>query len=486
MKINNRNLLLSSDSYKCTHWKQYPEGTTKIYSYLESRGSEKDPITGKPIYDSSVFFGLQYILKEYFIGIKVTTELINEAEKFWNQHFGIKGYFNRSGWEHIRDEYGGKLPITIKAVPEGTVVPLHNVLMTIENNDPKLYWLTNFLETMLMQVWYPITVATNSRECKKTILKYLHETGDPNIANLMLHDFGFRGVSSHETASIGGASHLINFMGSDTVSGIVLAMNYYNANMCGISVAASEHSTATPYGQECELQYLNNMLDSYPTGIISVVADSYNVFNFVGNVAADLKSKIFNRDGKVVFRPDSGDPVEVNRKLLNIMWDKFSGSVNEKGYKVLDSHVGIIQGDGIDLKTIGNILQMAKNEGFAANNFVFGSGGSLLQKFNRDTLKFAIKCSFAQINDKMVDVAKNPVTASFKRSKAGRLKLIKDDNGKFKTISSEDRLLFDTYNDELVTVFKNGELITEYTFDEIKNRADVNIEELNLKSKAVI
>jgi nicotinamide phosphoribosyltransferase len=476
------NIMINSDSYKVSHHLQIPNGTTKVYSYLESRGGD---------YEYTVFTLLQYILEKNFVGKVVTPEAINIAEMFWNQHFGYKGLFNRTMWEHILNNHDGHLPIRIKAVPEGTVVPVKNVLMTIENTDDKCASLTNFLETTLLQIWAPITIATNSRTIKVELIDRIMKTTDMLIgeaneaANFMLHDFGYRGVSSYESAGILGAAHLTSFMGTDTAPAIILLMNYYNAQMVGFSVPASEHSTATPWGRgEGEREYLINMLKQHPTGIVSIVADSYDVYNLVNLAGTDpvIKEMILERDGKTVFRPDSGDPVDVNRILINNLYQNFGGTINSKGYKVLNPKVGIIQGDGIDKAMVSLLLDMLEEEGFAATTLVYGSGGGLLQKFNRDTMKFAIKCSFMIRNGVEINVQKDPITAPGKKSKTGRLKLVKTSNG-YKTLSSKDDGFEDAI-DELVTVFENGKMLVHYTFDEIRERTKITeIDLANLYEK---
>jgi len=236
----NKNICLTTDSYKLNHWNQYPKGTEKVYSYFECRKGSK--------FAETPFFGLQYIIKNHLEGVVVTRQKIENAAKVCKAHFGDEKYFNREGWEYILNNYEGKLPVVIKAVEEGTVVPINNVLMTIENTGgEKTAWLTNFLETILSQVWYPITVAALSREVKVNIKEYLDLTSDGGLLNFGLHDFGFRGASSWESAGIGGAAHLINFLGTDTVVAMEVAMNYYNANLDGLaySVAATEHSVMT-------------------------------------------------------------------------------------------------------------------------------------------------------------------------------------------------------------------------------------------------
>ena len=235
------NLLLKTDSYKFSHHVQYPENTEKVYSYFESRIGAR--------FSETVFFGLQGYIKKYLQGVVVTKDKLEGAKKFADAHVG-PGIFNYEGWKHILEKHDGKLPIRIKAVAEGTPVAVSNVLMTIENTDPKCFWLTNYLETLLVQVWYPSTVATLSRDNKKNINKYLVETGDPAGLMFKCHDFGYRGVSSDESAQMGGAAHLVNFMGTDTVAGIVYAQAYYTADMIGFSIPASEHSTITSWGRE--------------------------------------------------------------------------------------------------------------------------------------------------------------------------------------------------------------------------------------------
>ena len=464
MKTNN--LILHTDSYKLSHWLQYPAGMKKVYSYLESRGGK---------YPATLFFGLQYFLKQ-LEGVVVTMEDVEEADAFAKAHFG-SDIFNKKGWEYIVKNHGGKLPIRIKAVKEGTLVPTHNVLMTIENTDPACYWLTNAMETMLMRVWYPITIATNSFYAKQTIANYLNETAnDLNSLPFKLHDFGYRGVSSEESAGIGGMAHLVNFMGTDTLAAIAYSNKYYDAKgVNAFSVPASEHSVACSFGKDKEQAYFLNMLDTYPTGHVSIVSDTYDVYNFVETMSSKFKNKILARQGTVVFRPDSGDPIEVNVKLINILWSIFGneGSITSTGHKLLPSQVRLIQGDGIDLESLNEILKTVTELGFSAENWVFGSGGGLLQKFDRDTLKFAIKASYGEreVDGKVIgfNIQKDPITSSGKKSKAGQLKLVKSrfDNELF-TMTSDDKNFNTWAVDEMDVVFENGEIKRTQTFEEIR------------------
>lgn len=453
------NIILLTDSYKVSHYKQYPAGTTSIYSYFESRGGEFNDVT---------FFGLQYYLKTYLQGQVVTEEKIEEAAALYNKHFG-NTIFYREGWEYILKEHGGRLPVRIKAVPEGLASPVHNVLMTIENTDPKCFWLTNFLETLLVQVWYGSTVATLSRSIKQRITQYLEETGDPSLINFKLHDFGFRGVSSVESASVGGAAHLVNFMGSDTIAALTFIQDYYNTkDVFGFSIPAAEHSTITSWGRENEAAAYRNMLNQYNEGLVAVVSDSYDVYNACENIwGGELKEEVLRRKGTLVVRPDSGVPKDVVLKVTEILGEKFGYTVNAKGYKVLHPNVRVIQGDGVDYDSIGEILENMKQHGWSADNIAFGMGGGLLQKLNRDTQKFAFKCSSAIVNGEERDVFKDPVTDKGKRSKRGRLKLVRE-NGTYVT-----RSLKEAGEDILETVFENGAIKKQYSFEEVKENSNV-------------
>jgi len=459
------NFLLKTDSYKFTHWKQYPSKTTGIYSYLESRGG---------MFPNTVFFGLQYYLKTYLEGPRFTQADVAQADQFCRQHLGSP-LFNREGWTKLYEKHRGVMPIRIKAVSEGTVVPLHNVLVTIENTDPEFPWLTNYLETLLLKVWYPTTVATLSREIKKIIGGFLERTGDPSLLPFKLHDFGYRGVSSEETAAIGGAAHLVNFLGTDTVAGILLLQDCYGEKgMPGFSIPASEHSTITAWGKEHELDAYRNMLQAYPTGLVACVSDSYDVYNACEKLWGELlKPDIIHRNGTLVIRPDSGDPVPVLTKVFEILGEKFGYETNSKGYRVLPPCVRVIQGDGVNMFTIQNMLyQLSKFSGWSADNLAFGMGGALLQQLNRDTQKFAFKCSAAHINGNWRPVYKDPVTDPGKNSKHGRLLLVEPDPGQFHTIENVQGTELD-HEDRLVTVFEHGNVLVNFDLECIRARAQV-------------
>jgi nicotinamide phosphoribosyltransferase len=456
----NHNLLLLTDSYKFTHWKQYPPETQKVYSYFESRGGQ---------FPATLFFGLQFFIKEYLAGQVVTAEKIDEAEAMIAGHLGSKEYFNRKGWEHILNRHSGRLPVIINAVPEGSLVNTSNVLMTVENTDEECYWLTNYLETLLVQAWYPTTVATLSFYMKELIAKYLTETGGIEGVNFKLHDFGFRGVSSVESAGIGGLAHLVNFRGTDTFQAVVYGKKYYGEPMAGFSIPAAEHSTITSWGKDNETRAFKNMLDQFPSGLVAVVSDSYDIFKACKDKwGSELKNAVENRNGTLVIRPDSGDPEKIVLQVLEILGDSFGYSKNAQGYKELNPKVRVIQGDGVDFKSVDAILHGLKIKGWSAANVAFGMGGALLQKLNRDTQKFAFKCSQVIVDSVPRDVFKSPITDQGKKSKAGRLRLIQKE-GEFQTVPYEPTRPGD---DCLRQVFWNGSLQIEDTLEQIRSRAD--------------
>ena len=460
--MNDFNICLATDSYKIWHWKGYMPDTENNYGYLEARNGA--------LFNKTVVFGLQYIIKKYLLGQVVTQEKIDAAEKEMDQHLG-PGFFNREGWEHILHKYGGKLPIRIKSVPEGTAVDVSNVLMSVEltENDPKICWLTNFLESLLLHVWYPMTVATLSRELKILIGDYMKLTCD-NLDSLdfKMQDFGFRGVSSYESAQIGGAAYMVFFKGSDNVPALSVPKDYYGyTGMPAFSVAATEHSIMTSRGEQGEFEVLDNIFKKTPKGILSLVIDSYDYERFISTVGTWYRDTVLEREGTTVFRPDSGDPVTVSLRCLELLDKHFGSRVNSKGYRVLNDKVRLLWGDGIDYNGIRNILFAMKNNGWSTDCMAcFGMGGGLLQKVNRDTQRMAFKSSAQFYQGAWHDVWKKPKDIT-KASKRGRLALIKED-GRFKTVKLEE---LGDRKDLLITVFENGELKNEITFDKVKENA---------------
>lgn len=453
------NFILDTDSYKPSHYLQYPQGITNVFSYLESRGGR---------FPSTLFFGLQYILKNYFT-TPVTKEDVLEAEKFLKEHGEP---FNTEGWMYIVQNLNGQLPLKIKAVPEGTLVPNHNVLMTVENTDPKCFWLTSYVETQLMRIWYPITVATQSYYIKKLIFSFLEKTSDEPEKQIpfKLHDFGARGVSSRESASIGGASHLVNFMGTDTIVGILCANKFYQAGMAGYSIPAAEHSSITSWGKDQETEAYQNMLQQFakPGALVAVVSDSYDINYAVDHIWGEsLRDQVINSGATIIIRPDSGDPVSVVARTIESLATNFGYYINNKGFKVL-KYVKVIQGDGVNENSIRQILEKLTEMEFSTDNIAFGMGGRLLQAgIDRDTNKFAYKCSSIVVNGQERDVFKDPISDPGKRSKAGRLNLITTPTGEFRTVNYESQ---DT---ALEIIYLNGVLIKEHTFKEIRERAQI-------------
>jgi len=466
--IDTNNVILSTDSYKLNHWMQYPKNTDGVYSYFESRNGAVFPYT--------TFFGLQAILIEHLAGVRVTRDIIEEARMLSLAHFGNTDYFNAEGWYHILEHHDGKLPVRIKAVPEGMSVPTGNVLMTVENTDPECYWLTNAIESLLTHVWYPSTVATLSRTTKEGIAAYLEETGcSLDGLPFMLHDFGYRGTTSHASAGIGGMAHLINFLGTDTLPAMQYAQKYYGADLEGLaySVAATEHSIMTSLGPDGELKILDELLTDYPNGILSVVSDSYDIYGFVKEVC-NRKDRIMARDGVFVVRPDSitpqhKTPEELTLWIVDTLYETFGGTINEKGFKTLDPKVRVLWGDGINQYGIFAILGYLRDAGFAADNMVFGMGGGLLQKMNRDTQRFAFKSSAQSRDGQWFDVFKRPIDLS-KMSKKGKLSLIEYE-GKLVTLENG----CSHKDDILETVFENGEMVKTYTFDEVRANAALKV-----------
>lgn len=416
------NLLLNCDSYKNSHFLQTPPNTQHIFSYLESRGG---------IYSETVFFGLQMIIKEY-LSKPITKIDILEAENITLAHGEP---FNRAGWEYILNKHKGYLPVRIRAVPEGLVIPTRNVLMTIENTDREVPFITNFIETMLMRVWYPITVATNSYFLKKLLKEYVEKTSDvvPEEAlRFMLHDFGARGVSSTEESGIGGVSHLVNFMGTDTMMGLVYAMKYYNAkNVVGYSIPAAEHSTITAWGRDNERLAYENMIEKFGHGFYSVVSDSYDIYNAVNMWGTDLKEKVIKAGGRLVIRPDSGDPVKVVPQLMTQLTSLFGCSRNSKGYAVLPNHVRLIQGDGVNPESIKKILDALDERKISRRGRMTLIYDNVEKKYETVRLPFT----------------KHPLPRWYDRT--------------------SDASVYDVMR----TVFENGKVIVDDNFDTIRERA---------------
>lgn len=464
------NIMLATDSYKASHHAMLPEGLTYGESYGESRGGE---------YPFTLYWGMSYYLQSYLQGVQVTEEKIQEAITFYNEHFGVENVFNEEGWRYILTTYGGKLPLKIESLKEGTIIPTKNILYKISSTDEKCVWLVNWVETLLMKLWYPITIATNS-VAGREILEYYHNmSGVTSSVNFLLHDFGYRGVASEEQAWIGGASHLLSFKGSDTVAGIRMLQKYYDAPMAGFSVPASEHMVMTIRGREMEIETYREILRNHGKGTkfenvpLSLVSDTYDVFNVCRFIFDDeiCRQLIMERTAPFVIRPDSGDPADVLEQCLEIIAEKFGFEVNEKGYKTIYSKIKFLQGDGITIYTMRDILEyLIVRKNWSIDNLIFGSGGGLLQSFNRDTLKFAIKASFAIVDGQPIDVYKDPITSGgSKTSKKGKLYCIREENGHYTTMNHHEieEHAISLENNVLETVFYNGDILIKPTYNQI-------------------
>jgi len=465
--------LTKSDSYKGSHGMML----AKIHTH--------NPIIGSQYYVSArkgskfpavLFFGLQYFI-EMLQNTVITEAHVESVASLFKQGLGD---FDPEPWFYVAKNLHGALPLTIRALPEGVEVPAGVPLFTIEATDPRFATSVGYLETFFSQNWYTLTVATLSHEVKKVIFEYLLKTStaDPMSAILfMLHDFGVRGASSMTTASIGGAAHAVSFFGSDNLPAVDFIQKYYGTSVQPIvSVNASEHSVMTSKLEEGELEVIRSLLENFQEGVLSIVIDSYDQYRLVKKLTTELLSLVMARHGKLVLRPDSGVPSEVLARLLSILSKNLEQyiTINDKGYKVLPNFIGIIYGDGLDLSKIRDLLEVAKVHNFSADNLVFGMGGGLLQKVDRDTCRFAWKCCAVQLEDgEWRDVYKDPVdgkgTNESKTSLKGRQKVVKID-GVYQVVR-EDSVEHKDLKNELETVFENGFVKKYVTFDEIRARA---------------
>jgi nicotinamide phosphoribosyltransferase len=448
------NLIINTDNYKHCHYPLYPPGTEYVSSYIESRGGQW-PVT--------MFVGLQAYLREYLMR-PITLDDIDEAE-FVVREQGM--HFNRDNWLGILNDHDGFLPVEIEAVPEGTVLPSRNVLVQLINTDPKYFWATSFFETALLRaVWYPCTIGTVSWLSKQAIREALARTSDNGfLLRNMLHDYGARGVSSQQSAALGGLAHLVNFDQSDTVPGILAAKRYYNAGKVSNSGPNSEHAGFCAWGRDNEAAALENMLDTFaPEGCALLLSDTYDHENCVKNIIGkQLKEKIQNFPGLVGIRPDSGDIVEVTADTTEWLMDAFGYETNSKGFKVLPPFIRTVQGDGVTFESLPKVFAELERRGMSAENAVFGMGGGLLQHWNRDTMNFGQKASAVRVNGTWRDISKTPTGAGFKVSKAGRLAL-KLENGDYSTVPRDS---IPAEENQLVPVFRNGKLLKKWDFTEL-------------------
>lgn len=473
------NNLLQTDVYKLNQAAYYPKGMTKFYSYLESRGSREEGL------DYSCFFGLQYYLMKYF-SKPVTRENVEEFEEV-SQHILGDQAPALDRFYALADL--GYIPLKIKAVREGAVMPLHQVMMSLTNTHPDFGWLVNYVESLLLKVWLPITVASNSYRFRRMFNGFADRTvGNRDAVPYQLHCFGYRGTGSEESAAIAGAAHLLSFLGTDTIAAVCMLRDYYDGMNCerpiAKSVNANEHSNVCAHTTENDdFPAIEHFIDVNPTGIASSISDTFNLWRVITDgYCGKFKDKILERDGKIVCRPDSGSPEHIicgnpsgetreeQLGALRLLDEGFGSNFNEKQFREIDSRVGLIYGDGIFYQRAQQILSRMAGMGYASNQIVFGSGGLLLNQWSRDTLKLAIKGSHCIVNGEYRDLQKDPITDQGKRSKKGLLKLEKYDTDigvSYRTLSEVTPE--EEEQGELEVVYLDGEIKRFQTLDNIRD-----------------
>lgn len=469
MRDFKENRVMLTDSYKLSHYLQYPKGTVNMYDYAEARSLKE--------YDKTLFFGLQMIWKKYFSDA-LTIEEVNEAKEYADIH-GVP--FNYNGWVKIIKDYGGKLPVTIKAVPEGLVIPNKMVLFTVEltNDDKDIFWLPSWLETFLMKVWYTCNVATRSYYVKEMLLEHHKLTSDNPFVDFSFCNFGDRGAPCVEAAAFGGVAHAVCFKGTDNFNSLRYAhifMNEPKENI-GFSIPASEHSSTTAWGKDAEFDMVDNHIEtSKGKPLMASVADSYDVYNFTDKITSgEFKKKIESDDyPKFIERPDSGYAPEVIDRMLDIYEkNNVAYTTNNKGYKTFNKY-GMIWGDGINMETMADILTVLRLRMYSAENMAFGSGGWVMQNHNRDTLGFAIKCSNISLEDGTeIEVFKDPITDPGKKSKKGRVTTYFDTVENEFFVDKIDAKLKERCVNVLQTVIENGNLVKEVSLSDVRNNVQL-------------
>lgn len=452
--------VFETDSYNASHKDMYPEGMTEGTVYIECRDNCK--------FDNLTFVGLQYIIKEHLMKEDLTKLDLDYAEKRWNMHGEP---FPREGWERIKEL--GYFPIEIQAVAEGSWIPKGNVLIQIRSTDPLCFWLPAWLETLIDQIWYPIAVSTQDKMTKAMLIKYLEDTGCEDIENVikfMLHDFGVRGCPCMRAAAIGGMGHLVNFSGTDNFPAIEFIKEFYMEEMAGYSIPASNHAVITAWGSDQEYEAFQNILDKYlkPGAIVACVSDSYDIYAAVTMWGTRFHDQIVNSGGRLVIRPDSGNPEHVLLRCFNILFKYFGYTTTSTGHKLLPHCVRMIWGDGLSPKIIDQILYFLMCNDIAAENIAFGMGSAMLQEVKRDDVSLACKLNEKVDNGVVVPVNKDPVTGHGKASKAGRQALVRCDGYIFTV--KEDQI--GGRENLLRVVYRNGELLIDEQFSLIRERAN--------------
>lgn len=476
------------DGYKIDHRRQYPDGTTRVYSNWTPRASRV------PGQTEVVFFGLQYFLQKYLQEGWVPFFQSPEDKVCERYARRVNGYLgpNQVGTGHIRHLHSlGYLPLDFRAVPEGSTVPLRVPMLTVENTHPDFFWLVNYIETLMSSVmWLPCTSATTASRMRRLLDDGANKTGSPlGFVPWQGHDFSFRGMCGPEAAALSGAGHLVYFTGTDTIPAIDLVEGYYpehggpDGYLIGGSVAATEHSVMCAGGEASEMETFNRLLNLYPSGILSVVSDTWDLWQVLTVILPGLKARIMGRDGKLVIRPDSGDPVAIvcgdpsapegspeRKGVVELLWDTFGGSMTSTGHRLLDPHVGCIYGDSINEDRARRILDGLAAKGFASANVVFGVGSYTYQFVTRDTYGFAMKATWVEIDGKGMDIFKRPKTDDgMKNSAKGRLSVVRGEDGKLQLINQA------TPEDEarslLRLVWRNGNFVHRTSFSKIRECA---------------
>jgi len=482
------NPLLLTDGYKVDHRRQYPKNTSLVYSNWTPRKSRIEGI------EEVTFFGLQYFIKKYILDefeanffSKPKEEVVNAYTRRIDNYLGE----NSVGSEHIAALHNlGYIPMVFKALPEGVSVPIKVPMFTMYNTIPEFFWLTNYFETLISTtVWLPCNSATIARTYRKILDQYAEETSStPEFVDWQGHDFSMRGMAALEAALISGSGHLLSFTGTDTIPAIDFLEKYYNADaskeLLGGSVAATEHSVMSMGTDSGEQETFKRLItEVYPNGIVSVVSDTWDLWKVLTQYIPSLKDEILNREGKLVVRPDSGDPVKiicgdpnssdinVKKGVVQLLWDTFGGEVNDKGFKELDSHVGAIYGDSITIERAKQICEGLRENGFASTNVVLGIGSFTYQFNTRDTFGFAMKATYGEVEGEGREIYKDPITDDgTKKSARGLIKIIKENN-KYKLI---DRVTWEEeQTGELKEIFRDGKLLVDHKLSDIRNRVIV-------------
>ena len=480
------NPLLLTDGYKVDHRRQYPTGTTLVYSNWTPRKSRIEGI------DEVVFFGLQYFIRKYIMQEfdahffkQPKEEVVRKYARRINTYLGE----NQVGTKHIEDLHDlGYIPMVFKALPEGVAVPVRVPMFTMYNTLPQFFWLTNYFETLLSAViWLPCNSATIAKQYRKILDKYAAETSSaPEFVDWQGHDFSMRGMGGIEAALTSAAGHLLSFTGTDTIPAIDFLEEYYNANsekeLIGGSVSATEHSVMCMGTDTGEYETFKRLItEIYPKGIVSIVSDTWDLWKVLTDYLPRLKNEILAREGKVVVRPDSGDPVDIlcgnpngkneNEKkgVVELLWDVFGGAVNAKGYKELSPKIGAIYGDSITLERATNICERLKQKGFASTNVVLGIGSFTYQYNTRDTFGFAMKATYGEVNGQGREIYKDPITDDgTKKSAKGLMQITKNASGKYQL---KDQCTWaEERGGELKEVFRDGKLLVNDSLQDIRKR----------------